>query len=82
MFTNDTFPARQRYCKIEKSPVMQPLLNSTTHFEQPLAVKRPLGEPPRGHLAAKNCLGFVVEFNNSNNYNISGHRPMSLTPLL
>ena len=35
--------------------------------------KRPLGEPPRVHLAAKRCLGFVVEFNNLNNYNITGH---------
>jgi len=56
--------------------------NSTTHFEQPLAAKRPLGEPPKVHLTAKRCLGFVVEFNNFNNYNITGHKPMSLTPLL
>ena len=82
MFANDTFPVRQRYCNNDRSPVMLPLLNSTTHFEQPLAAKRPLGEPPRVHLAAKRCLGFVVEFNNLNNYNITGHKPMSLAPLV
>ena len=60
---------------------MLALLNFTTHIEQPMATKRPLGEPPRVHLAAKRCLGFVVEFNNFNNYNITGHKPMSLTTL-
>ena len=35
--------------------------------------------PPRGHLAAKVCPGFVVEFNN---YNIIEMSPMSLTTLL
>ena len=58
---------------------MLQLLNSTTHFEQPLVAKIPLGEPPRGHLAAKCCLGFVVEFNN---YSITGHKPMLLNPPL
>ena len=81
-FANDTFPARQRYCNIDRSPVLLPLLNSTTHFELPLAAKRPLGEPPRVPLVAKRCLVFVVEFNNFNNYNITEHKPMSLTPLL
>ena len=61
---------------------MLQLLYSTTHFEQPLAAKRPLGEPPRVHLAAKRYLGFVVDFDNFNNYNITEHKPMSLTPLL
>ena len=58
---------------------MLQLLNSTTYFEQPLAAKRPLGEPPRVYLAAKRCLGFVVKFNI---YIISGDYPMSLTSLL
>ena len=71
MFAIDMFPARQRYCNIDRSPVMLPLLNSTTYFEQPLAAKWPLGERPRVHLAAKRYLGFVVEFNNFNNYNIT-----------
>ena len=57
------------------------LLTSTTNTGQPLAAKGPLGgpprsrEPPRVHLAAKDCLGFVVEFDN---YSISGDDPISL----
>ena len=63
-----------------RSPqVMLQLLKSTTNFEQPLAAKLPLGKPPRGHLAAKGCPEFIVEFNN---YSINVEDPMSLTSFL
>ena len=68
-------------CKSEVSdiisyPEMWQLLNSTTNPGQLLAAKCP---PSKGHLAAKGCPGFVVEFNN---YSINVDDPMSLTSLL
>ena len=50
-----------------------------------MAAKGPIGgglqsrEPPRGHLAAKRCSGFVVE---ANNYRFNVDDPMSLTSLM
>ena len=61
------------------------VFNSTTNPGHPLADKRSLSGPlkskgpPKVKLAAKGCIGFVVEFNI---YIVSGDYPMSLTSLL
>ena len=54
---------------MDSSPVTLQALNFTTNLRQPLAAKCSLGsplsgrEPPKDHLAAKDCPECVVEFN-------------------